>query len=291
MAPLWLMTLYDDYEVINNTIAFKENGNVVYEFPIPRGYYLIGMIENFSNGKLFMFSKNKIERPKSIPSGYTNLTLSSYGLYKVESEESFLYTNDSKIQSKRELYYMDTSHITPHDFKLACNGCYSVNEDDIPKNFWFSTQFRDLVNEYLETPLGKWRDWIMYKDINPYLNAFDLRARVINEYEFISILAYNQYGKYNDILLEEGSEFERLMYTDKVIFGGAWVNVENFFKIVTSVENKDIFLCVNAEKRIEEPFCNYISHPIYIKDDQPYPWFAIPVIEEYDSNVKTLKSK
>lgn len=291
MAPFWLMTLYDDYEVINNVIKFKENGNIMYEFVVPRGYHLIGIIENYLNGKLFMFSKHEIKPPCNIPKGYTNLTLSSYGLYKVESENPFLYAKDTKIPSKRELYYMDTSHITPNDFKLACNGYYSVNEDDIPKNFWFSIQYRDLINEYLKTPVGKWKDWTRFKDIIPYLESFDLRTRIINEYEFVAILAYNKHGKYSDILVEDNGKAEEFMHTDKIIFGEAWVNVENLYKIVSSIENQNIYLCANGEKMIDEPFCRYISHPIYVKDDQPYNWFAIPVIEELENNVKSLKRK
>lgn len=290
MMPLWLATLYDDYEIINNVIKFKENGNIMYEFIIPKGYHLIGIID-YSNGKLFMFSEYEIKPPDNIPKGYTNLTMSSCGLYKVESEDPFLYSEDTKIKSERELYYMDTSHITPNDFKLACNGRYLVNENDIPSNFWFSIQYRNLINEYLGMAPGNWKDRTEIKVVRPYLKSFDLRARIINEYELITILAYNGNGRYSILFEEEGSKFERLIHTDKVFFGYGWVNIENQDKFVSSIENPNVYLCANGDKLIDEPFCSYTSHPIYIADDQPHFWFAIPVIEELENNVKTIKKR
>lgn len=285
MAPLWLMTLYRDYEIKRNTIILKEKGNIVYEFPIPKDYYLIGMIERTTD-LLFMFSEYQLECPKQIPRGYTNLTLSDIGLYKAESEEQSLYMDKAKIQSKRELFYMDTSHLTASDLLLACNNCCPISEKDIPKNFWFSIQSRELLNEYLNHSSG-WIDRTRYENMIPYLVAFDSRARIINEYELIAIEAYNRHGKDFPFLLDD-SLYEKYMWTSKVKFGGALINTENFFKIASSMDNPNVYLCITAEK-IDDHFCKYRSHPIYAKDTELYPWFMIPVIEKQENNVKLLK--
>lgn len=276
MTPLWLGSVYEDYEIRNNIIIFKENGKITYEFPIPKNYTLIGIIENFHFPRLFMFSEYKLEPPKVIPKGYTNLKLSSYGLYKVESEEPFLYSNGN-IKSKRELYYMDTSYITTDDFNLACNGHYTISKKDIPKNFWFSIQFRDLINENCKI-IG-WRDWSCSKDIIPYVKEFDERARLINEYEFISILSYNRHGKPHRFLMDDDI-YEKYCATNKIFLGGAWVDIENFFQMVSSMENPEVYLCVRGENNIDNVTCTYESHSCYKVADEAYPWFGISIIED-----------
>lgn len=254
MRQYVLLAAYEDYEIINDVITFRENGTIAYKFPIPKGYKLVYVDEKQNTDYYyFIISKNKLDPPKYIPEGYTNLTMSPEGLYKVERESSKYPIINKKGENtyittpKRVLYYMDTSIITPNDLMMACNNIHKISEDEMPQNFWFSNQYRDFHNVFEHithrSDGNEWYEGCYNYDIPNYIQKFDPNFRLINEYELLTIDAYNGHGKLRSLLFDNDLYEKYCTFSEdcKVHISSVYIELDNWWKVVSSMENPNIY--------------------------------------------------
>lgn len=166
------------YEIRNNVIVLKENGTIVYEFPIPNGYYLLGEIDRDVHGvqeKRFVIANYKLNQPLWVPKGFGNPYLSDSGVWQIEEI--------NKTDTRKILEYIDTSALNLEDFYDIFYGNKRANElfengFKIPKSFWYSTRY----HYYNRTAR-------CICNVPKYMNDYDNRARLIREDEAMALIA------------------------------------------------------------------------------------------------------
>lgn len=255
------------YEIRNNIIVLKKNNNIVFELPIPKGYSFAGDRVVGENYIELLITPYELNKPHFIPEGYANLEIKSCGLWGVEEVEK-----DPKLFKKRELFYLDTAVLKKEDFIEPMEGKINLSDLGIPKSFWFSNQHRDFVQDFVGTDT-----WIRIDDIPKFLEKFDPRARLINEYECMSIIAHNRlvpwckvnFDAYPDSYYQDHGEY---------FLGYRGVFIENWFKIVSSMENPKVYRNIVEKDFAEDPF--YRNRANTSPTNKMTPNFVIPVIDE-----------
>ena len=160
-------------DIIDNTIVLieKDTNKVVYKFPLPKGFSILGIINHFQveDRLTYVITPYKIEPPKYIPEGYGDLRLETYGLW-------------SASNGKNRITYIDTSFLTPKDYEYPTIGKFQIKDDEIPPSFWMP----DAGEHYV--------GWSKPQDIYKVVKDFYPKARLINEEELLSIYALSDYG-------------------------------------------------------------------------------------------------
>lgn len=272
------------YDIINNVIILKKNNRIVFKLPIPNGYYLIATRSQRSaawDEKIFIITPYKLLPPTFIPYGYGNLEISVSGMWTVEE--------DSKVQNsceRRKLYYLDTSLLNISDFIKAFDNNIKISNEDIPKSFWFSDQYRDLL-EVFNIPNSM--DRIKPKYIPEYIEKFDARARLISEYECMSIIAFNDKLVWNEINVDL---YPDAFYQDNGEFMLVANNVciENFDKVVASNENPKVYRSIIEKEHNRRTYlrnCAFTAPDDKLSVNSAH--FVIPVIDEESEKCKVLQ--
>lgn len=258
------------YEIRQDVIVIKEKGNVIFEFPIPNGYHLLGILDEGNNKKNIVITPYELKKPNYIPEGYGNLHLICEGCWEIDEKDETLYI-------PRRLHYVDTALLKPEHYLEVSDGQFQISQEEIPKSFWFSDQHRALMPEILDNSCYDIA-WVEINKIPEYLKGFDPRCRLITEEECVSLFAFN-----------EATDFTLKGYTKltgikpqydslpKFILGGNGYHTENWDKLALSREDRSVY-----RQLIEKNSICYRNRPIpsFITDDLRYANFIIPVIDE-----------
>lgn len=263
------------YEIRNNVIIFKKNNIIIYEFPIPKNYYLARTIEIKEN-KIFIITKNKLNNPSFVPEGFQKSQISLRGNWCIEE----LPKDDKK--KTREYEYIDTSSLTIDDVANAFYGNKRAeyllgNNFKIPKGFWVSIRdYRDF--QFLEK----------IRDISPFMKTYYEQARLIREDELMSIIALDS------LIIPTGAEENfytihgELNSYEGIAISCPSLIVDNWRILVSSVENSNVYRIIDPIGiDFKKPLL--LDYSVCVSASEGYPFLIYPVIDEEKNAKKALK--
>lgn len=268
------------YEIRNNVIILKENDTIVYEFPIPRGYYLLGEIDRDVHGiqeKRFVIANYKLNQPLWVPTGFGNPYLSDSGVWQIEEI--------NKTDTRKILEYIDTSVLTLEDFYDVYYGNKRATElfengFKIPKSFWYSKTYH-YDNYSMERRI---------RNIPNYMKNYDKRARLIREDEAMALVALNF-----SMSLRKGKDKNLYSYCDRAV--GQKYGIEcrghipdNWPILVSSLENTNVYRTLSPSEAYLCDNTHASNACVTLSNNEPYPYLIFPVIEEEINQKRILKN-
>lgn len=257
-----------DFEIKNNTILIIQKGTLIDEFAIPEVYKINLINEGDDKNTVIIMTLRKLDKPKYIPNNYSDLTLTSCGLYIV------------KDNNGRMIYYI-ASTIYDNLYLSDYQKRFSESEFQIPKSFWFSYDFRENLMRLAPDKLNA-------KFALHYAQEYDgmNRSRIIskNEFEFLKYQKFyarkfiDEYGLTNYKLSIDFYIEEYLKKGKNLTFYLEFpaLNFENWQYLVFDEKKEQYYLAYFNDS-------NY-----YMADKDVERIWSIPVIE--DTNKLVLRN-
>lgn len=218
------------YKLIDNTIFLydKKTNKIVYTFPFPKGYNIMGMTNNYLSNeyKTFIITPYIIQKPKIQDPEITNLHIGIDGAWHAE------YLGFP-------ISYIDTSFLKPEDYEYTTLGNYKVSGKDIPSPFW--------MVEMLYWPEG----WHRFSNLNQYISSklekYGPNARSITEDELIALYATNDYKmEFWENMPENIYDF--FEEPDKYYLNANITGMDNWDIVCTSKECKELYRIIYREQ-------------------------------------------
>jgi len=220
------------YSIIENnviTLRNKDDNELVYKFPIPRNFQLIGTSYSLGeNRPTYIITPYELHEPQYIPYGYKDLKLENSGLWFARNDED------------KYIMYIDTSVLTEQDFEYVTLGKFNIDTKEIPKPFWVAKL--NGMPDYV-------RAWTKPKEIQNKVEFFDKNARLINEEELISIFALSDKGFEFCECLPEGI-YDNSFFRDvnRYCLYITDICMDNWDIVVTSREDRNVYRKLYREK-------------------------------------------
>ena len=236
-------------------------------FPLPKNTHIAGTVEfkycyNFYS---YIISSFKINKPKFIPEGYSNLKLDMCGHYRVD--------NGKDIYS-----YIDTTILSVDDYNFFSDGRYEIRKEDIPEPFW--------VLNIECTHNGFWK---LGADINKMVKEHDKNAELITEEELASIFALN-FSEKALLHINDDMKEEFIKKRPDVLLNVCWFGYDNWSIAVRSKENRNVNRLMYLDSFRSGANFYYENDSFYYNSDEYKPFDVYPVLHEDNySDLKYVK--
>lgn len=254
---------YVNSYIDNNTIIIedKTSGKIIYRFPVLKGFEISADIPDNDSRREYIVTPYKINNPKYVPKGYSNLKITASGMWQAEKDGV-------------KIVYVDTTILKPKDFFYSTLGNFQIKEDDIPEPFW--------CPRFLDIYIG----WARPDDIMKVVNGLDKDARLISEEEMISIFALNDFGFEFWEYIPDGV-YENCFLHDTKRFGlcANYFCLDNWYIVATSRENRNVYRVLYREKTrdFNETFW-YTNRAFVFSDDKKSSFHIFPVLDKNCEN-------